>query len=993
MEANLRKIQTILEESDIKYDAIELAEAIWLSQYISASQKTIAKKEKTELKSEEKKSHEPIPKKQLPKETVTQAQKVKKIMIETEVTGEVSVNASTKQTKKSGLPVNIRQIKSDILNQTALYNALKYFRQTKLSNTHFTLDVEKIVDIIADTELFIPYYKQEYENKYNLIIVRDNSDTMQLWREELDYFIKSLQIFNLFKSIGEIQLDTTQKEPDFSKTIQMQDDTLFMIISDMTQKAWRSGELVQKLYRWQQKATIFVLQMFPSYLWNRTVLNDAELVRFKSNRHRKFNRTLQSDVDDMLEFLDSEFKNRALLKLPVATLELNSLEALSKVVTGQPKSSINGAIFYVDQEEKESKEKLSDTQRILRFYENSSKISHKLAHYLSVVPLDINVMKIVQKFLVPESSKIHLAEIFTSGLIKKENELYQFYHTQKDRDGIREILLNQIGTLKYKHTIEVLSNYIENNLDTGFSSLFQAILKDSETTQKGVLNKLDTEFAKINIKRLKRLGGKFEKIAKRLIMEMEAIIPTSKRFQMGSNDDGNKDEKPVHEVIINYDFEIAKYPVTFEEYDLFCEDTGREKPDDEGWGRGRRPVINVSWHDAKAYCKWLSEKTGETYRLPTEAEWEYVCRAGTTTKWSFGDDEEELEKYAWYDKNSGDKTHPAGRKLPNPWGLYDMHGNVWEWCEDWYIDNYKETTIDGSANKKGEQEYKALRGGSWISSANSSRSADRYRDYPDNRDHIFGFRLLRTLPSDNLNLINISAKDLEESDVSQPAGDVTYRCNKCHTKYALDCDELEWEEVGSHARQMGSEIHYEAYYDRECDNCGNNMGLTFNCWEYPVGAENDRDVQGNGVEEIEGDCCLDLQEQEEEQFDYDVPDDMEYEEDENESKYNESDSIEYAEEAIEEIKEWFFEHYEDPANSSLPYNSKEGGYQWIHGEPVDTAEVIYENFEKRYSEDILEKAIDEIGRHELWSPIPQSEEEFQEALGKWAKKKADDDKD
>ncbi|OQX76032.1 MAG: hypothetical protein B6D54_04730 [Epsilonproteobacteria bacterium 4484_65] len=216
---------------------------------------------------------------------------------------------------------------------------------------------------------------------------------------------------------------------------------------------------------------------------------------------------------------------------------------------------------------------------------------------------------------------------------------------------------------------------------------------------------------------------------------------------MGS-DDGEDNEKPVHEVVFNYDFEIAKYPVTFEEYDLFCEDTGKRKPDDKGWGRGKRPVINVSWRDAKEYCKWLSEKTGENYRLPTEAEWEYSCRAGTITKWSFGDDAKELEKYAWYSKNSEGKTHPVGEKLPNPWGLYDMHGNVWEWCEDDWVDNYEKTPRDGRAYVNEKSGGKVLRSGSWNVIAVSTRSAFRYRVIPVIHISNGGFRLLRTLPSD-----------------------------------------------------------------------------------------------------------------------------------------------------------------------------------------------------------------------------------------------------
>jgi len=153
-------------------------------------------------------------------------------------------------------------------------------------------------------------------------------------------------------------------------------------------------------------------------------------------------------------------------------------------------------------------------------------------------------------------------------------------------------------------------------------------------------------------------------------------------FQMGSND-GRDNEKPVHEVYVDK-FAMGQTEVTFAEYDKFAIATSREKPKDRGWGRDKRPVINVSWHDAVAYAKWLSEQTGHTYRLPTEAEWEYAARAGTTTPYSFGDDDS-LDDYAWYGENwNTGSTHPVGEKKPNPWGLYDVHGNVWEWCFDIY---------------------------------------------------------------------------------------------------------------------------------------------------------------------------------------------------------------------------------------------------------------------------------------------------------------------
>jgi len=219
------------------------------------------------------------------------------------------------------------------------------------------------------------------------------------------------------------------------------------------------------------------------------------------------------------------------------------------------------------------------------------------------------------------------------------------------------------------------------------------------------------------------------------------VIPAG-RFWMGDIQGGGDDnEQPVHEVSIE-SFAIGRYEVTFAEYDRFAEATDRVKPNDEGWGRGNRPVINVSWEDAKAYCQWLSVQTGKQYRLPSEAQWEYACRAGSTTRFSFGDNGSELAPYAWFWNNSDRKTHPVGKKKPNPWGLYDMHGNVWEWCEDVWHDNYESTPIDGSAWLiGGNGDRRVRRGGSWGHILSRSRSAARGWSYLSNRDIGKGFRV------------------------------------------------------------------------------------------------------------------------------------------------------------------------------------------------------------------------------------------------------------
>jgi formylglycine-generating enzyme required for sulfatase activity len=157
------------------------------------------------------------------------------------------------------------------------------------------------------------------------------------------------------------------------------------------------------------------------------------------------------------------------------------------------------------------------------------------------------------------------------------------------------------------------------------------------------------------------------------------------------------------------------------------------------------PVDSASWDDTQEFIKKLNEMEGaDMYRLPSEAEWEYAARAGTTTAFSFGDDAGRLGEYAWYSKNSGRKTHPVGKLKPNAWELYDMHGNVWEWCEDYWDAIYKGAPVDGSAwVDQDEGSYRVLRGGSWNDGAGICRTACRGRFIPDDRDDYVGFRLVR----------------------------------------------------------------------------------------------------------------------------------------------------------------------------------------------------------------------------------------------------------
>lgn len=217
------------------------------------------------------------------------------------------------------------------------------------------------------------------------------------------------------------------------------------------------------------------------------------------------------------------------------------------------------------------------------------------------------------------------------------------------------------------------------------------------------------------------------------------------RSGKGKEQVGAPDELPVHIVTIK-SFKIGKYEVTFEEYDQFAVETGRSLPDDMGWGRGKRPVINVSWEDAKEYAKWLSKKTGNHYRLPTESEWEYAARSGGKDEiWAGTSDEIELNGYAVY---ASDKTEPVGSKKPNGLGLYDMSGNVWEWVEDCWHKNYEGAQLDGSPwleTNGGNCRQRVYRGGSWNDGPVHLRASNRSGDVTGHRGLGLGFRLVQDL--------------------------------------------------------------------------------------------------------------------------------------------------------------------------------------------------------------------------------------------------------
>jgi formylglycine-generating enzyme required for sulfatase activity len=223
----------------------------------------------------------------------------------------------------------------------------------------------------------------------------------------------------------------------------------------------------------------------------------------------------------------------------------------------------------------------------------------------------------------------------------------------------------------------------------------------------------------------------------------EMVVVPPGEFDMGSAE--TSFEKPVHRVTIAKAFAIARREVTFAEWDLcFAEGGCKYKPDDYGWGRGDRPVIDVSWDDVKTFVGWLSQKTGKEYRLPTEAEWEYAARAGTASAYwwgrDVGSDHADCEGCS---ANPARRTLPTGSFRPNAFGLFDTAGNAAEWVQDCWNDSYRGAPRDGSAWTNGDCRLRVLRGGSFGSKADAVRSASRFRYDADVRYYANGFRVAR----------------------------------------------------------------------------------------------------------------------------------------------------------------------------------------------------------------------------------------------------------
>jgi formylglycine-generating enzyme required for sulfatase activity len=668
------------------------------------------------------------------------------------------------------------------------------------------VDEEATVHNFAELRVPVPVRRGAPERWLELALVVDDHDSRVLWEPLLNELRQLLERHGAFRDLRLWRLGLDRGGSPHvwpglyggtaHRTGILRDAEgrrVILVFSDFTAPAWREGRFRQALNDWARHQPVALLHLLPQRLWRRTGLAAACFVDLcGAGKPGALNDRLRICPEDLPIPGTVAADWRRGLKLPVLTLTPTAVRAWSTMLAARGQARTAGVLMPVDwrapfRQQPSPLQPPDAHLRRHRFRAGASPEAWELARYCAPMPLTLPVARLVQETMLPNSQPVHLAEVFLGGLLKRaEHQLtanpapletiYEFH------DGVRQLFIDDLTPPGLLDVLQRVSRRVEGRLGRPHDFLARIsdpTLFDPET----LLDPGSRPFAHIKLQVLRRLGGEYGRWAVQLAASLqqqspevgvaaarappavEPEFPTRFRdrfsgthlegpemvwlpggtFRMGDIQGvWQESERPVHEVTLSH-FAVGQYPVTFEEYDAFCDETGREKPNDEGWGRGKRPVIDVSWEDAQAYCQWLGERTEQQYGLLTEAQWEYACRAGSQGAYCFGDDAGQLRKHAWYGEDwQKGSTHPVGEKQPNVWGLHDMLGNVWEWVQDWF-DRYSEPAqTDPSGPKSGSD--RVSRGGSWRLGAGDCRSA--YRGYwdPGYRGQVLGFRLSRTGP-------------------------------------------------------------------------------------------------------------------------------------------------------------------------------------------------------------------------------------------------------
>lgn len=764
-------------------------------------------------------------------------------------------------------------------NKLELARSLRPLRRKVLSQTAKILNEEataiEIAQAIQITQenLWTPVLQPAPERWLELAIVIEKNESFPIWQETIREFQQLIERHGTFRNVrswhlqadrtGKLQLfagerTTSEQRPrSFKELLDPSGRRLILVVSDCVSSAWRSHPLKQTksgqpchiksvLDLWAKYNPVTLLQLLPQNFWSRSALGAGIFVSLRSPAPGVPNSELETgEIPGWIE-IDRQTQ----LTLPIVTLEPKPLKQWAKVIARSGQTQTVGVILdnqlleiQAQMAAETLQTSLTPQMRVKHFWATASLTARRLAGLMAAAPVSLPVVYMIQRQMLPESSPVHLAEVFMSGLLRAvesnnpTNKSYDFV------EGVRERLIDATPISETETVLEQLTEFVAEKTGLALHD-FTAFLAADSAWDESIRQEI-IPFAKITRKVLQRLGGEYaqlvesayqkqvisepvspdevknwlskfpplqkfnfkvpsitfiddsinsetfefevafievnqdsqlnirrspqqtigfiEKLSKDIQLEM-MLIPGGS-FMMGSPPEELKrqdDESPQHKVTVQAFF-MAKYTVTQAQWQFVAQlpQVNRElDPDPSHFKGANRPVERVSWLDVVEFCDRLSQHTKKPYRLPSEAEWEYACRAGTTTPFHF--DETITTDLANYDGNyiygSGSKgiyrreTTPVGSfGVANAFGLYDMHGNVWEWCADRWHPNYQGAPNDGSAwvdwvdehnkNTNYSQTRRVLRGDSWSDNPEDCRSAYRHYNVPGIKTYNIGFRV------------------------------------------------------------------------------------------------------------------------------------------------------------------------------------------------------------------------------------------------------------
>lgn len=734
------------------------------------------------------------------------------------------------------------------------------------------IDIPATICRISEEQLCIPVYKPAPRRWLDIALVIEKSDSFGIWEQTIKEWTQLLLRQGAFRDVkrwyahtdsdkGLVlkSLDGSLRHP--KELIAPQGDRLILVVSDCISDAWygggetslansttNKGETFNTWFNWltlwQVSHPVTIIHMLPPKFWQRTAIGSMDALWMSSRRVGALNHQWQVERDNAWDEMDMEG-----IPIPVLTLDPYALKVWAKGLVGASQVQVAGVSF----EGNVIKPKPSDVQVDVydTFMQFGSPVAKRLAALLSAVPIQLPIVRLVQKNLLKnESSAVQVAEIFFSGILKPRNpepdpdpekRLYDF------GEGIR----NRLNQTLPKSELATVIDYISRDImrRAGFDSLdqFRAYLVAPPSEKDDPITTEISEFARVSFDVLRGLGGEYAEFVEtieqiyrkpqwpeletfefqppKILIEDETEWPTietreievvlialesdlyplqfevvqltrpiasrlpfvnvswsrkvvqsqaegfteelgenvaldmvlipSGSFVMGSSREQGSDsyEKPQHKVDIT-PFGMGRYPITQAQWKIVASMPQIEnslKSNPSFFKGNKRPVVNISWQDAVEFCQRLSQHTGRIYRLPSEAEWEYACRAGTTTPFHFGEmitsdlvNYRGTETYGDGPKGEYRKETTDVDTFPsNAFGLHDMHGNVWEWCADHWHENYKGAPTNGQAwIKSGDSSNRVVRGGCWDFDPVGCRSAYRYYFRPAYRHLNIGFRVV-----------------------------------------------------------------------------------------------------------------------------------------------------------------------------------------------------------------------------------------------------------